>query len=129
MKQLDPYNPIQCTIVLAVSVLVSAPSNAVTLNATGGSVTNTFTQGDFADMQVWGQYPNLHGTVFLFANGVTADDTQSGDTNAPMLLDVIGSSPDSAQPDPIAAWLYGSGLIGLAEIARRKRNKPYAEAR
>ena len=31
-----------------------------------------------------------------------------------------GGDPDNCTTDPSAAWLFGSGLIGLAVVARRK---------
>ena len=44
--------------------------------------------------------------------GTTPPDTVSGD--------LIGTANLSAVPVPAAVWLFGSGLIGLAGIARRR---------
>jgi hypothetical protein len=111
-----------------VSVLTSSSLSAVTLNATGASITNAITQHEFTDMQGNDQYTNPGGTVIFFGKDAMAGGKLSGYRRDRMLLDAIGPSPDTAQPVPVAAWLYGSGLIGLAGIARRKRNGPYAEA-
>lgn len=35
---------------------------------------------------------------------------------------VVGMTDVSAVPVPAAAWLFGSGIFGLASIARRRRN-------
>jgi len=76
--------------------------------------------------------------------GVTASDlvgnemnmywarVNEADQTGPLLLDVIGNwnltstgqlsyAGVSAVPVPAAVWLFGSGLIGLAGIARRKQ--------
>jgi len=61
---------------------------------------------------------NVTGTVTQ--NGVT--HTICSDT-APATFDVVGSAQgDVPVPIPAAAWLFGSGLVGLVGIARRKAN-------
>jgi hypothetical protein len=37
-------------------------------------------------------------------------------------FDVMTFTPDATVPVPAAAWLFGSGLVGLVGVARRKRN-------
>lgn len=53
---------------------------------------------------------------------ISAVETQMGDwlltTDGTL---TYGTAPVSAVPVPAAVWLFGSGLIGLASIARRKK--------
>ena len=42
---------------------------------------------------------------------------------APAFNGVVSSASVSAVPVPAAAWLFGSGLVGLAGVARRNKKK------
>ncbi len=43
--------------------------------------------------------------------------------SVPYTLHLVGSINHAAVPVPAAAWLFGSGLAGLAGVARRRRSK------
>lgn len=81
-------------------------------------------------------YDPLLGSADLFVNGIEQISDYSGFalTQTPTLFWGSGRSPDtgrgnyssvsfstSAVPIPSAAWLFGSGLLGLMGMARRKK--------
>ena len=45
----------------------------------------------------------------------------SGFGGVPYTISMVGHVGESAVPIPAAAWLFGSGLVGLAAVARRKK--------
>jgi hypothetical protein len=53
--------------------------------------------------------PNTNIYNIIFANG------------AVLQIDAVASNPPSEIPVPAAVWLFGSGLLGLAGVARRKK--------
>jgi len=57
-------------------------------------------------------------------NGISSININSGwvgDGVTNYLIDNVSRSSISAVPLPAAVWLFGSGLIGLASFARRKK--------
>jgi hypothetical protein len=73
----------------------------------------------------------INGTFFGLTEGTlfnetfagldyTFDITYLGGTGNDIVLNVISSSP--VIPIPPAVWLFGSGLIGLIGVARRKKS-------
>ena len=56
--------------------------------------------------------------IEFFAAHIGGFDTTNGVTSAQF----AGSTPVPAVPVPAAVWLFGSGLIGLAGVARRKKS-------
>jgi hypothetical protein len=53
--------------------------------------------------------PNTNIYNIIFANG------------AVLQIDAVASNPPSEIPVPAAVWLFGSGLLGLVGVARRKK--------
>jgi hypothetical protein len=43
------------------------------------------------------------------------------DNGAVLSIDAVASNPPSEIPVPAAVWLFGSGLLGLVGVARRKK--------
>jgi len=80
-----------------------------------------------ADPDVWTTYnftaavgPDTSGGVTLQFNAACGADTNC---LADYFLDNVSIVADvNAVPVPAAAWLFGSGLLGLAGAARRKKN-------
>jgi hypothetical protein len=78
--------------------------------------------GPFTDVQ-----PNFHwsgtefaadpSTAFVFSVGIQL----AGDKNVPFVAWAVHSGDVSAVPVPAAVWLFGSGLLGLIGIGRRKK--------
>ncbi|MEE9491917.1 MAG: VPLPA-CTERM sorting domain-containing protein [Gammaproteobacteria bacterium] len=75
---------------------------------------------------------SLAGTATLVCSTVTCSDTSSytldmdahipvGFASVPYSLHLEGTI--NSVPVPAAAWLFGSGLVGLASVARRRREK------
>ncbi|MGB5260203.1 MAG: VPLPA-CTERM sorting domain-containing protein, partial [Gammaproteobacteria bacterium] len=62
----------------------------------------------------------LTGDVFLVGQGVNLD-LSSGVYGTRITLGINGNDP-VVVPAPAAVWLFGSGLIGLVGMARRKRS-------
>jgi len=99
------------------------PNNGV--GFTGSPVTNviTFTGGapqsiDVSKLLDYGAGP-YSLTALFNVSGVTANGQANSDIN-------VGAgpvAPPSEVPVPAAAWLFGSGLVGLATLLRR-RKKP-----
>ena len=75
-------------------------------------------------------YGETGSSVLAFSFDFTADAgtsllvsgsyTDSNFLDAPILLSTLATV--SAVPVPAAAWLFGSGLIGLIGVARRKKS-------
>jgi hypothetical protein len=57
------------------------------------------------------------GSGWQTINSVLQDISNTGDTRSS-----VGTGFYSAVPIPAAAWLFGSGLLGLVGIARRKKS-------
>lgn len=53
--------------------------------------------------------PNTNIYNIIFANG------------AVLQIDAVASNPPGEIPVPAAVWLFGSGLLGLVGVARRKK--------
>ena len=69
-----------------------------------------------SETEIFDPYGNPYDTV-----GVLTEF--GGNWSAPLLeyqIAISGAAPLSAVPIPSAAWLFGSGLIGLIGFARRK---------
>lgn len=79
--------------------------------------------------------PNWEGLSFLltfdatkysFTGNLTAIDTSGASVTRNTVTinwNIAGVDPPAEVPVPTAAWLFGSGLIGLAGAARRRSNE------
>jgi len=110
------------------SLGVSAVTQAILFNewSGGGATPQFFDFGLNADENVWTSYswntvagPDVSGGVTLaLKTGCGAVDGCFSD----VYFDNVSFTADvSAVPVPAAAWLFGSGLIGLVGMARRKK--------
>jgi hypothetical protein len=68
-------------------------------------------QADLGHTIAWGGITNLRDENGQAISGFTAISASSG-------YDYVNAFP-SAVPIPAAAWLFGSGLLGLVGVARR----------
>lgn len=85
------------------------------------------------DFNCWGSSPLSDNSSFLASPGITyvmygglnteiGTITTSGSADANWSLNVTGTSAAAPEvPIPAAAWLFGSGLLGLIGVARRKK--------
>jgi hypothetical protein len=81
----------------------------------GGALGNGLSQGTTANLYY------LTGGGSSFANiTATAEGTASLSAGGLTLAALGGTPPPPPVPLPPAAWLFGSGLLGLAGVARRK---------
>jgi hypothetical protein len=92
------------------SVLLSAIDNPVTLGSVFFSIT-----GDGVSTSSYLSNPS-YPTPLLFKAGerYTFSTSSSG-------IGIIQGFEASVVPVPAAAWLFGSGMVGLAGLARRRR--------
>ena len=65
-------------------------------------------------------------TETVISSGVGAAGGWLDGSNGSITIDPYGSATLNAVPVPAAVWLFGSGLIGLAGIARRSTTKAVA---
>ena len=76
--------------------------------------------------QVAGEYLGISISTLLLSGMHTLDfrlqaiGSGSDTTSDHLYLDNVRVSPATVVPAPAAVWLFGSGLIGLVGIARRK---------
>ena len=74
------------------------------------------TGGDIVDILLWSK----NGDLGLFSGSINMT-LLNGESNAITgYVDSLGTA-EAVIPVPAAAWLFGSGLIGLIGVARRKR--------
>jgi len=102
-----------------------------TIDPNNGYVTNDIhvdTTGVLPD--AWGSYsislalsdPLLAGQLLQFGFNTTASNYEnSGVFYDNICFDNAGGCPTSPVPVPAAIWLFGSGLLGLVGMARRKK--------
>jgi len=98
------------------------------LDYTFNSFTVARTLGDFAiaDLVGTGNVPNLRMDINLFNSSFVANSGLDF-IEVSGLADITNANVQvtyqytSAVPVPAAAWLFASGLIGLAGVAKRKR--------
>ena len=67
------------------------------------------------------QNPITVGLAFGGLTNFSSTVVQNG-TNVTTNYTLTNTTPTPAVPVPAAAWLFGSGLLGLAGTARRRRN-------
>jgi hypothetical protein len=75
---------------------------------------------DLTGVQGWGNDTSLRLTI---QNNLTATTTSTGELafiQKKFSISIPGVPGVPAVPVPAAAWLFGSGLIGLVAVARRK---------
>ena len=90
----------------------------------GGIFWDWNTSGDILSMQVWERVNNPDGTMSL----VSLDGDSDGAPGykmleGPFLGHTMALDGQLSQvPIPAALWLFGSGLIGLISIVRRKKS-------
>lgn len=94
-----------------------------TLGNTAGSLSNT---GPFYNVQASSywigltyDYGNVWQSVFNMAYGETWESTRGENNYVWVVNDGDIGGAVSTVPVPAAVWLFGSGLLGLAGIARR----------
>lgn len=88
---------------------------------TGDGLTNTGPFSNFQPNRFWSELEYALNTdrawTFNFNNGVQNDGYKPGG----MYALAVRPGDVSTVPVPAAVWLFGSGLIGLLGLARRKR--------
>ena len=87
----------------------------------GNGLTNT---GPFSNLQsnyYWSatEYAPVTGNAWLF--GMISGDSNNINKAQSFFAWAVHSGDVSAVPVPAAAWLFGSGLLGLVGMARRKK--------
>lgn len=88
-------------------------------NSTFFTISATSGGSNFTLDELMFNYPTTVGAPTLYA----AVHLQTcGGSNCPEGSLKVGASNPGEVPIPAAAWLFGSGLIGLAGMARRKKN-------
>jgi hypothetical protein len=133
---LIPFNPVSLTTfelqngesadfapILGFFVTETAGSNQLVDIAIQGAATNIFGGAGYYDTISWvgaANTPNLPGYLD-FLSGVIPENGAGGVCLAASCSFDVTFTNVSAVPLPAAAWLFGSGLIGLAGIARRRR--------
>ena len=87
----------------------------VALTVSGGVLTGklaVFGTGATSGLRVFAVYDFDNETFTAFTSDAAGGSTQVGDGTF--------TNPGAVVPVPAAAWLFGSGLIGLVGVARRK---------
>ena len=97
-----------------------------------GALFFTYNQiSDIDTIHVWDTVYNLDDSISLFSTDVITDNSPVG-SGAPGHPSISGATvgftynydlllTPTAVPVPAAVWLFGSGLLGLIGIARRKK--------
>lgn len=81
----------------------------------GDQFTFAFTSADDSGFDIAGNDPPGYDGGELFRNGIALPDNEINDIAFITYVD-----PDSVVPVPPAIWLFGSGLIGLVGLARKR---------
>ena len=93
-----------------------------------GSVTDFFTVGPWSfdlltlnnDDPTLTDYLSLSGTGLLYKDGEIGGHTANWSFTAQSLTSYSMTVTTTVVPVPAAVWLFGSGLLGLVGVARRK---------
>lgn len=115
---------------------VTGLPSAITLSGTGTSVPATFTQNNLLQVATLGTLDNASSLFYYTATtqtgstAVTATANQFGNS-AGFATITLASNGDlsyslapasvSAVPVPAAAWLFGSGLMSMVGVVRRRK--------
>jgi len=84
---------------------------------TGNSPTFSFTDGSFTGFNFLATF----GTFGSFSSVNLAFDAGDDNFNSNFASGTWGNYSTTVVPVPAAVWLFGSGLIGLVGVARRKK--------
>lgn len=125
----DGMSPIAAGSISNVSISLSTPSGgalafvngtalASTLTASGGNLT-----GGTVTLQATGATTGIvaRGMIDIAAMTWTAVVVGTDGSLTPVAAGTITGGTVSAVPVPAAAWLFGSALVGLSTVARRRR--------
>jgi hypothetical protein len=85
-----------------------------------------FTNLDY-DTLYWSSTEFSDTEAWFFDTNIGGQNTVGKTSDAPFAW-AVRSGDVSAVPVPTAAWLFGSGLLGLVSVARRKKYKILIEA-
>ena len=94
-------------------VTILQNDGGMTFTADGG-LSTTFAAGDFGLKEL-----NWTGISVIQIRNLTSPSSFQGASN--IRYSYIDNLQVSAVPVPAAAWLFGSGLLGLTGIARRRK--------
>lgn len=99
-----------------------------TITLLGGSSAGSFTSFSIADGENYTGYNSKQGETLYGLYAATIDLSGFSGTFSGVSLDISGASAvpsllgtTAPVPIPGAVWLFGSGLLGLAGLARRRR--------
>lgn len=109
-------------------LFVGDGGHAGTITLLGGSSAGSFASFSIADGENYTGYNSKQGETLYGLYAATIDLSGFSGTFSGVSLDISGASAlpsllgtTAPVPIPGAVWLFGSGLLGLAGLARRQR--------